>query len=187
MNWELPYVQAGFRKGRRTRYQISNIPWIIDKGIPATTSTSALLFTLKPLTLWITTNCGQSLKLWVYQTTWSVSWETYMQSINELQPDMEQLTGWKLGKTTSSLCIVTLIIWLIWIVHHVGCQAGWITCKNQDCLESILIPRWYHFNDSKEELKSLLKRLKKESERASLKLNTKITMIMISNSILQGK
>ena len=30
--WELPNVQAGFRKGRRTRDQVSNIHWIIDKA-----------------------------------------------------------------------------------------------------------------------------------------------------------
>ena len=32
MNWELPYVQAGFRKGRGTRDQIGNICWIIEKA-----------------------------------------------------------------------------------------------------------------------------------------------------------
>ena len=32
MNWELPDVQAGFRKGRETRYQIANIHRIIDKA-----------------------------------------------------------------------------------------------------------------------------------------------------------
>ena len=32
MNHELPDVQAGFRKGRGTRYQIANICWIIEKG-----------------------------------------------------------------------------------------------------------------------------------------------------------
>ena len=32
MNWELPDVQAGFRKGRGTRHQIANIRWIIDKA-----------------------------------------------------------------------------------------------------------------------------------------------------------
>ena len=32
MNCELPDVQAGFRKGRRTRDQIANIHWIIEKG-----------------------------------------------------------------------------------------------------------------------------------------------------------
>ena len=32
MNWELPDVQAGFRKGRGTRDQIANIRWIIEKS-----------------------------------------------------------------------------------------------------------------------------------------------------------
>ena len=32
MNYELPDVQAGFRKGRRTRDQIANIRWIIEKA-----------------------------------------------------------------------------------------------------------------------------------------------------------
>ena len=32
MNCELPDVQAGFRKGRRTRDQIANICWIMEKG-----------------------------------------------------------------------------------------------------------------------------------------------------------
>ena len=32
VNWELPDVQAGFRKGRRTRDQIANICWIIEKA-----------------------------------------------------------------------------------------------------------------------------------------------------------
>ena len=32
MNQEFPDVQAGFRKGRGTRDQIANIPWIIGKA-----------------------------------------------------------------------------------------------------------------------------------------------------------
>ena len=32
VNWELPDVQAGFRKDRETRDQIANIFWIIEKG-----------------------------------------------------------------------------------------------------------------------------------------------------------
>ena len=32
VNHELPDVQAGFRKGRRTRNQIANIRWIIEKA-----------------------------------------------------------------------------------------------------------------------------------------------------------
>ena len=43
------------------------------------TSISALLTMPKPLTVWITTNCGKLWKRWEYQTTWPASWETYMQ------------------------------------------------------------------------------------------------------------
>ena len=32
VNHELPYVQAGFRKGRGSRDQIANIPWITEKA-----------------------------------------------------------------------------------------------------------------------------------------------------------
>ena len=57
VNWELPDVQAGFRKGRGTRDQIANITWIIKKQENSRkTSTSASLTMLKPLTVWITTN-----------------------------------------------------------------------------------------------------------------------------------
>ena len=57
MNRELPDVQAGFKKGRGTRDQIANIRWIIEKAREfQKTSTSASVTTLKPLTVWITTN-----------------------------------------------------------------------------------------------------------------------------------
>ena len=69
MNQELPDVQAGFRKGRGTRDQTANIPWIIEKAREIQkTSTTASLTTLKPLTVGITTNCGKFLKRWEYQT-----------------------------------------------------------------------------------------------------------------------
>ena len=57
VNHELPYVQAGFRKGRETRDQIANIHWIIKQR--ELEKTSALLTMPKPLTVWITTNCGK--------------------------------------------------------------------------------------------------------------------------------
>ena len=58
---ELPHVQAGFRKGRGTRDQIANIRWIIAKAreFQKKTSISALLTMPKPLTVWITINCGK--------------------------------------------------------------------------------------------------------------------------------
>ena len=63
MNQELPDVQAGFRKGRGTR---KNCQYLLhnskSKGIQE--KISASLTTLKPLTVWITINCGKLLKRW---------------------------------------------------------------------------------------------------------------------------
>ena len=54
---------------------------------------------LKPLTVWITTNCGKFFKRWEYQTTWPASWETRKQDKKQqLETDMEQWTDSKLGK-----------------------------------------------------------------------------------------
>ena len=60
------------------------------------TSISALLTMPKPLTVWITTNCGKFFKRWEYQTTWPAFWETCMQvRKQQLELDMEQQTGSK--------------------------------------------------------------------------------------------
>ena len=60
VNRELPDVQASFRKGRGTRDQIVNIHWIMEKNKSSRkTSISALLTMPKPLTVWITINCGK--------------------------------------------------------------------------------------------------------------------------------
>ena len=77
VNHALPDVQAGFRKGRGTRDQIANIRWIMEKAreFQKKTSISALLTMSKPLTVWITRNCGKFFKRWEYQTTLPTSWE----------------------------------------------------------------------------------------------------------------
>ena len=63
VDYELLDVQAGFRKGRRTRDQVVNIHWIIRKArVSRKTSTSTLLTMPKILTVWITTNCGKFFK-----------------------------------------------------------------------------------------------------------------------------
>ena len=61
MNHELPNVQAGFKK--RQRNQRSNCQHPLDhqksKTVPEKTSISFLLTMPKPLTVWITINCGK--------------------------------------------------------------------------------------------------------------------------------
>ena len=63
------------------------------------TSTSALLTTPKPLTVWITTNCRKFFKRWQHETTLPAFWEICMQvKKQQLELNMEQQTGSKLGK-----------------------------------------------------------------------------------------
>ena len=70
VNRELLYVQAGFRKGRGTRDEIANIHWMLEKAREFQKKIySALLTMPKPLTVWLTINCGKFWKRWEYQTT----------------------------------------------------------------------------------------------------------------------
>ena len=57
------------------------------------------IFMPKPLTVWITTNCGKFWRRWEYQTTWPASWEIYMHARKQqLELDMEQQTNSKQEK-----------------------------------------------------------------------------------------
>ena len=97
VNWELPDVQDGFRKGRGTRDQIANICWIIEK---AREFQKNIYFCFIDYAKAF--DCVDHSKLWKiprwqeYQTTWPVSWETYMQvRKQQLELNMEQQTGSK--------------------------------------------------------------------------------------------
>ena len=70
VNQELSDVQARFRKDRGTRNQIASICWIIEKANEFQENMASALLTIpKPLTVWITRNCGKFFKRWEYQTT----------------------------------------------------------------------------------------------------------------------
>ena len=74
-------------------------------------SASALLTMPKPLTVWITTNCGTLFKRWDNQTTWPASWEICMQvKKKQLETDMEKQIGSNWKRSMSRLYIVTLLI-----------------------------------------------------------------------------
>ena len=88
---------------------------------------SASLTILKPLTVWITTNCGKFLKRCKYQTTLPASREAYMQDKKQqLEPDMEQQTGSKLGKEhILSPCLVNFYAeYIMWNAGQDESQAG---------------------------------------------------------------
>ena len=83
---------------RRTRDQIANIHWIIEKAREFQKNIYFIDYTktfdcVDHDTLW------KILQRWEYQTTWPASWKICMQiKKQQLELDMEQQTGYKLGK-----------------------------------------------------------------------------------------
>ena len=80
VNCEIPDVQTGFRKGREPEIRLpTSVGSLKKQESSRKTSISALLTMPKPLTVWITINCGKFWKRWEYQTTWPASWEICIQ------------------------------------------------------------------------------------------------------------
>ena len=152
------------------------------------TSISALLIMPKPLTVWITINCGKFWKRWEYQTTWTASWETYMQ-VRKQQLELDAEKHWfQIGKGVHQGCILSpclLNLYADYIMRNAGleeAQAGIkIAGRNINSLRytddtTLMV-------ESEEELKSLLMKVKVESEKVGLKLNIQKTKIMASGPI----
>ena len=146
----------------------------------------------KPLTVCITTNCEKFLKRWEYQTTWPASWEICMQvKKQQLEPDMEQQTGSKSGKgyVKAVYCHPAYLTYM----QSTSCEMlGWMNHK----LESRLLGEISITSDmqmtpslwqGKEELKSLLMKVKKESEKVGLKLSIQNMKIWHPVPTLHGK
>ena len=101
MNCEFPDVQAGFTEGRRTRNQIANIHWIIEK---AREFQKNIYFCFIDYAQAF--DCLDHNKVWKilqergkYQTTLPACWEICMQiKKQQLEPGMEQQVGSKLEK-----------------------------------------------------------------------------------------
>ena len=97
MNCELPDVQDSFKKGRGTRYQIANIPWIMEKARKFQENIYfCFIDYAKAFDCVDTINCGKHWKRWEYQTTRPASWEICMQvRKQQLELYMEQQIGSK--------------------------------------------------------------------------------------------
>ena len=100
VNWELPDVQAGFRKGRGTRDPVANISWIIEKARKFQKNIYFCFIDYAEAFDWVDHN-----KLWEIlekvglSDPLPVSWGTCMQAKRQqLELDMKQQTGSKLGK-----------------------------------------------------------------------------------------
>ena len=89
MNYEIPDVQSGFRKGRGTRDQIANIRWIIRKAWEFQKSSTSALLTVH-LTVWITTNWKILKEMGITDHLTCLSRNLYA---GQEELDMEEQTG----------------------------------------------------------------------------------------------
>ena len=106
----------------------------------------------------------------------------------QLEVDMEQQTGFQIGKGVRQACILSpcfLSLYAEYIMQNAGldeAQAGIKiarrTINNLRQVDDITL-----MAESDEELKSLLMKVKEESEKAGLKLNIQKTKIMASSPI----
>ena len=129
VNRDLPDVQAGFRKGRGTRHQIANLHWIIEKAREFQKNIYFCFIDYsKPLTVWITTNCGKFFKRWEFLIC--LTYLPPMKPVCRSRSNNQNWT-WNNGRvpnwerSTSRLYIVTLLV--ICIMRNAGldeAQAG---------------------------------------------------------------
>ena len=120
--------------------------------------------------MWITTNGGTFLKRWEYQTTLPASWETYIQvNKQQLESDMEQQTGSKLGKeyVNAAYCHPAYLTYV-----STSCKTpGWMRHKPESRLPGeisvtsdmqMISLLW----QIEEELKNLLMKVKEEERKS---------------------
>ena len=163
---------------------MANIHWIIEK---AREFQKNIYFCFTDYAK--TFDCRKFLKRLEHQTTLPASWEIYMQvKKQQLEPDMKQWTGSKLGKGVHQGCILSPCLcnfYAEYIMRNAGLE---------EAQAGIKIPGWNINNlryaddttlmvESEEELKSLLMKVKEESEKVGLKLNIQKSKIMASGPI----
>ena len=135
-NRELPDVWAGFRKGRGTRHQIANSPWIIENAREFQKNLYFCFISYSKVF-----DCVNHIKLWTILKEMGISdnlfpsWETCMQvKKQQLEPHKEQLTGSKLGKEY----IKTVYCHRAYLTHmqSTSCEMpGWMKHKKESRLQ----------------------------------------------------
>ena len=138
MNWQIPDVQAGFRKGRGNRDQIAHICWIIEKAREFQTNIYfCFIDYIKAF------NCVDHHKLCKILKEMGIPDHlTYLLRNLYVGQEVTVRTGhgtmdwFKTGKGVRQGCILSPCLFkLICRVRHVKCWTRWVTSWNQDCQE----------------------------------------------------
>ena len=110
VNWELLDVQAGFKTAKEPAIKLptSNVSWRKQKN-SGKISTSASLTLLKPLKLWITTNCGKFLETEIPGELTCFLRNLYANQETTFKTNMKQKIGTKWERSISRLYIVTFL------------------------------------------------------------------------------
>ena len=88
------------------------------------TSISALLTMPKPLTAWITINCGKFWKRWEYQTTLPASWETYTGQEAKVRIGHGTTDCFQIGKGVRQGCILSPCLFNSY-AEYIMRNSGW--------------------------------------------------------------
>ena len=148
------------------------------------TSTSASLTMLKPLTEWITTNCGKFLKRWEYQTDHLTCFLRNLYAGQEATVRTGHgTTDWfQTGERVCQDCILSPCLFNLYAEYIIG------NAVLDDSHTEIKITLRYADDitlkaESEEELKSLLMKVKEKSAKAGLKFSIQKTKITASDPI----
>ena len=135
---------------------------------------------VKPLTVWVTTNCGKFLKRWEYQITLPASWEIWKMNWFQIVKGVHQ------GCILSSCLFNLYAEYITWNTRLDEAQAG-IKIARRNINNLRYADDTTLMEESKEELMGLLMKVKEESEKGGLKLNIQKTKIMASGPIMANR
>uniref|UniRef100_A0A4W2GP76 Reverse transcriptase domain-containing protein n=1 Tax=Bos indicus x Bos taurus TaxID=30522 RepID=A0A4W2GP76_BOBOX len=195
VNCELPNVQAGFRKGRGTRDQIANICWIMEKAREFQ-KISYFCFTdyaefqriAKSLTVWITINWKILKEMGIPDHLTCLLRNLYAGQEATVRTRHGTTDWFQIGKGVRQGCILSPCLFNLYaeyIMRNAGleeAQAG-IKIARRNINNLRYADDTTLMAESEEELKSLLMKVKEESEKVGLKLNVQKTKIMASGPI----
>ena len=188
MNCELPDVQAGFRKGTGIRDQIANICWIIKKPESSRrTSISALLTMPKPLTVWITINWKILKEMGIPDHLTFFFRNLYAGQEPTVRTGHGTTDWFQIGKGVHQGCILSPCLsnlYAQYIMRNAGleeAQAGIKIARRN--INNLRYADDTALMAEREELKSLLRKVKEEREKVGLQLNIQKTKIMAFSPI----